>query len=222
MCLFNDRDMNLCRMGKWPAIRCLWLGLTTEQGHPKIYVAGGLPWQLAGKSNGLMVWGWPPCLFSAGVLSTHRHSSICYLQPGGTAWFFPGKPGFVFCGCLGNPEFLKIQKGHFRKKWWEGEWLSYQPRGRGLYLFLWSEVFSGWFSLCVWREAGLGMDILNACFLNTHKWHQLFVSSLEQSGRSLSVSGDVLQGHSQRVGDWCKLLKERGDAKGNCLRTALQ
>lgn len=43
------------------------------------------------------------------------------------AWWhrviLPTKPGFAFCGCLGNPEFLKIQKGHFRKKWWEGEWL---------------------------------------------------------------------------------------------------
>lgn len=66
MCLFNDRDMNLCRMGKRPAIRCLSLGLTTEQGHPKIYVAGGFPWKLAGKNNDLMVRGWLLCLFSGG------------------------------------------------------------------------------------------------------------------------------------------------------------
>lgn len=46
------------------------------------------------------------------------------------------------------------------------------------------------------------------------------MSSLEQSDRSLSVPGDVLQGQSQRVGDCCKLLKERGDAEGNCLKAA--
>jgi len=42
------------------------LGLTTEQGHPKIYVPAGLPWQLAGKNDGLMVRGWLCCLFSGG------------------------------------------------------------------------------------------------------------------------------------------------------------
>lgn len=148
MCLFNDRDMNLCRMGKRLVIRCLWLGLTTEQGHLKIYVAGGLRWQLAGKSDGLMVWGWLRWLFSVGVLSTRRHSRICYLQPGGTAWFFPRKPGFGFCGCLGNPEFLKIQKGHFRKKWWEGEWLWYSPEGEAVSVLVVCFFFRVIFSVC--------------------------------------------------------------------------
>lgn len=108
MCLFNDRDMNLCLMGKRPVIRCLWLGLTTEQGHPKIYVAGGLPWQLAGKNDSLMVWGWLRCLFSGGCWP---HADTAAFATSGLVAQLDishenlGSCGF--CGCLRNSGFLK-------------------------------------------------------------------------------------------------------------------
>lgn len=62
MCLFNDRDMNLCRMGKWPLIRCL-AGADHRARAPQNLCH---PWQLAGKNDARMLQGWNGAGFRAG------------------------------------------------------------------------------------------------------------------------------------------------------------
>lgn len=146
-------------------------------------------------------WIWLCCLFSWGVLSTCRHSRVCYLRLGGRAWFFPWKPGSgsgSFCRCLRNPGFL-IQKGHFGQKWWEQERLSVlSPEGESvIVLMVCLGIFQGYF-LCMERR--VSGDINSECrYLITT--NQMSVSSLVQSGKSVSVSGDVLPGQIQWVGN---------------------
>lgn len=59
--------------------------------------------------------------------------------------------------------------------------------------------FQGYF---LRMERSVSGDVNSECrYLTTNKRHQVSVSSLVQSGRSVSVSGDVLQGQIQGVGN---------------------